>query len=97
MRADCSGDSDPNVLRAALPASSEISVTPNGKRTKLDSEQARTIASKLEAVEYANLSQLEVHPSPDSSNDRMIYNSLQRDSILGRGVPAYNISHAPTL
>jgi hypothetical protein len=74
--ADCRGDSDPSVLQYALPASSEISVTPNGKRTKLDADQVRTIASKLEAAEYSNLSQLEVHTISDRSNRRMIYNSL---------------------
>jgi len=60
--ANVSGDSDPSVLRYPLPAPSEISVSPNGKRTtKLEStERVRTIASKLEANEYANLNQLEV-------------------------------------
>jgi hypothetical protein len=59
--ADCSGDSDPSVLRYPLPAPSEISVAPNGKRTKLEpTEQVRTIASKLEDSEYTNLNQLEV-------------------------------------
>jgi len=64
--ADVSGDSDPSVLRYPLPAPSEISVSPNGKRTNQSesAEPVRTIAFKLEANEYTHLNQLEVQYFP---------------------------------
>ena len=58
-----SHDSNPSVLYFVLPTvqQQETAETSNGKRSKTDPlSEERTLASKLQNIEYTNISQIEV-------------------------------------
>jgi hypothetical protein len=75
-----SHDSTPSVLQFPLPTlQSELSDTPSMKRTKTESEEIRTITSKLSSNEYTNINQIEVFYSWYHVNLRTILLLLQRE------------------
>jgi hypothetical protein len=84
-----SHDSNPSVLYFVLPTvqQQETAETSNGKRSKTDPlSEERTLASKLQNIEYTNISQIEVlFPIPPMSHGReliscrMIYLWLHRE------------------
>lgn len=58
-----SHDSNPSVLNFVLPVVKHESEIQNGRRSKTDPLiEERSIASKLQNVEYTNISQIEVPP-----------------------------------
>ena len=74
-----SHDSTPSVLQFPLSLiQNETSDAPNVKRTKLESEENKTIASKLSNNEYTNVNQIEVLSLLYYGDIRMIYLLLRK-------------------